>query len=95
MGRPINAITKTDWEGIGVEPDVNVSSDEALKTAHRMALEKQEQTLPDEARGLRNEVSTTLRNLREDLASAASPAISVAPAPLISRRGLGRPCVFG
>jgi hypothetical protein len=79
MGRPINAVTKTDWEGTGVEPDVKVSADDALKTAHVMALEKQEKTLPEDVRGLRNEVSATLRNLREELAASASPSTS-APA---------------
>src|SRR5579871_1204 len=39
-GRAINPITKTDWEGTGVEPDVKVSADQALPTAHLMALEK-------------------------------------------------------
>src|SRR5436309_12576418 len=41
-GRPINAVTKGDWEGTGVEPDAKVSAEDALKTAHLMALEKLE-----------------------------------------------------
>src|SRR5205809_3059773 len=45
-GRPINAVTKTNWEGVGVEPDVKVSADNALKAAHLMALEKQQQAHP-------------------------------------------------
>jgi hypothetical protein len=81
MGRPINAVTKTDWEGTGVEPDVKVSAEDALKTAHVMALEKQEKTLPEDARGLRNEVSATLRNLREELAASASPSTAAAAPP--------------
>jgi len=36
----INPITKTDWEGTGVKPDVAVPADQALLTAHLMALEK-------------------------------------------------------
>jgi hypothetical protein len=48
-GRPINAVTKTDWEGTGVEPDVKVSAENALKTAHLMALEKQDKNLPADA----------------------------------------------
>jgi C-terminal processing protease CtpA/Prc len=39
-GRAINPISKTNWEGTGVEPDVKVSKDEALKTAHVMAVNK-------------------------------------------------------
>jgi hypothetical protein len=38
--RPINAVTKTNWEGTGVEPDVQVAAAEALTTAQRLAAEK-------------------------------------------------------
>lgn len=38
-GRAINPISKTNWEGTGVEPDVKVKSEEALTKAHRLALE--------------------------------------------------------
>jgi C-terminal processing protease CtpA/Prc len=37
-GRPINPITKTNWEGVGVAPDIPVSADAALDEAHRRAL---------------------------------------------------------
>jgi hypothetical protein len=36
-GRAINPITKTNWEGVGVKPDVAVAADSALETAHRLA----------------------------------------------------------
>jgi C-terminal processing protease CtpA/Prc len=36
-GRAINPITKTDWEGIGVAPDVKTSADAALAEAERRA----------------------------------------------------------
>ncbi len=39
IGRPINAISGTNWEGTGVEPDIAVPQEDALKLAHRMALE--------------------------------------------------------
>jgi hypothetical protein len=39
FGRPINPVTKTDWEGTGVVPDVAVSADAALEEAHRRAIE--------------------------------------------------------
>lgn len=39
-GRAINPITKTNWEGTGVTPDVQISQDKALETAEIMALEK-------------------------------------------------------
>ncbi len=37
-GRAISPITKTNWEGVGVVPDVKTSADDALKTAHVSAL---------------------------------------------------------
>ena len=39
-GRAINPITKTNWEGTGVEPDVKVPQEQALKTAYLLALNK-------------------------------------------------------
>ena len=39
-GRAINPITKTNWEGKGVTPDVQVPQDKALETAEKLALEK-------------------------------------------------------
>lgn len=39
-GRPINPVTKADWEGTGVEPDVKVKAADALETATKLAQEK-------------------------------------------------------
>jgi len=39
-GRAINPITHTDWEGVGVKPDVAAAPELALKTAQLAALEK-------------------------------------------------------
>lgn len=38
--RPINAVTKTDWEGSGVKPDVSVPAAEALDKAQQLAADK-------------------------------------------------------
>jgi hypothetical protein len=38
--RSINPVTKTNWEGTGVKPDVAVPADQALHTAHLLALKK-------------------------------------------------------
>lgn len=38
-GRAINPITHTNWEGVGVIPDVKVSKQDALNNAHKMALD--------------------------------------------------------
>jgi retinol-binding protein 3 len=42
FARAINPITKTNWEGTGVEPDVKVPAPDALSTAQKLALEKAE-----------------------------------------------------
>jgi hypothetical protein len=40
FARAINPITKTNWEGTGVEPDVKVPAAEALEVAKKMAAEQ-------------------------------------------------------
>lgn len=37
-GRAINPVTGTNWEGIGVSPDISISQEQAFKMAYRMAL---------------------------------------------------------
>ena len=39
-GRPINPVTKKDWEGTGVVPDVKASAQDALDTALQLAKKK-------------------------------------------------------
>ena len=39
-GRAINPISKTNWEGTGVKPDVEVPADQALKVAHIAVMNK-------------------------------------------------------
>ncbi len=40
FAKAVNPVTKTNWEGIGVEPDVKVSAADALTTAEKLAGEK-------------------------------------------------------
>jgi hypothetical protein len=40
FARAINPISKTNWEGAGVEPDVKVSAAEALEVAKKLAVKK-------------------------------------------------------
>ncbi|MDQ5854041.1 MAG: hypothetical protein M3380_18630, partial [Chloroflexota bacterium] len=54
MGRAINPITGTNWEGTGVIPDVQVEQESAMKTAQIAALKH---VLADgDARGARRAV---------------------------------------
>jgi C-terminal processing protease CtpA/Prc len=46
-GRAINPITKTNWEGTGVTPDINVPADQAFVIARLMALKKSLATVPN------------------------------------------------
>lgn len=39
-GRSIGPVTKTNWEGVGVAPDIEVAADEAMKTAQVAILKK-------------------------------------------------------
>ena len=38
IGRSVNPVSGTDWEGVGVQPDIEVPAAEALDRAHREAL---------------------------------------------------------
>lgn len=40
FARAVNPVSKTDWEGTGVVPDVQVKADDALETAERLMAEK-------------------------------------------------------
>ncbi|HXG66674.1 MAG TPA: S41 family peptidase, partial [Blastocatellia bacterium] len=66
-GRAINPISKTNWEGTGVEPDVKVPADQALKTAQLMALKKlqEKNTDPQLAPQLKSLIETVQKELDE------------------------------
>lgn len=53
-GRAINPITKTNWERVGVRPDIAVASDQALRAAHLAALRglRQQATDPERQQAL-------------------------------------------
>lgn len=44
IGRAINPITKTNWEGVGVQPDTLIKSRLALHKAHLLAIQQSIQT---------------------------------------------------
>lgn len=39
-GRSISPVTKTDWEGVGVQPDIKVSADDALDQAQLLIMKE-------------------------------------------------------
>ena len=67
VGRAINPISKTNWEGTGVEPDIKVPKEQALKTAYLMALTKSVASLKDEniKRGVNGIIEQTQKELDE------------------------------
>jgi retinol-binding protein 3 len=63
-GRAISPITKTNWEGTGVTPDVSVPADQALLTARLMALKKSLSTIkPDLKARMEEEIAKLEKEL--------------------------------
>jgi C-terminal processing protease CtpA/Prc len=48
MGRAVSPITKTNWEGIGVKPNIVIPAELSLNAAHLIALKKLLTTATDE-----------------------------------------------
>ncbi len=72
FARSINPITKTNWEGTGVKPDVAVSADKALKVAHLAALKSVEPTITD-AR-LVEQLKGLMASMQKEIGEVALPA---------------------
>lgn len=66
-GRAISPITKTNWEGTGVKPDIEVPADQALTVARLMALKKSLPTLtnPGFKEGVQGEIDKLEKELTE------------------------------
>src|SRR5262249_37311884 len=74
-GRAVNPITKTNWEGTGVKPDIEVPADQALKTAHLTALKKAlESKETDEM--LKGQLKSTINKLQKELDALKKPTAS-------------------
>jgi hypothetical protein len=69
-GRAVSPITKTNWEGTGVKPDVEVSADLALKTAHIAALRKAAERTTDER--LKGEHLRYIEQLQKELSGGTA-----------------------
>jgi len=68
-GRAISPITKTNWEGTGVTPDISVPADQALHVARIMALKKTLTTVnPEFKPGVEEEI----QKLEKELAAMKS-----------------------
>lgn len=50
FARAISPVTKTNWEGTGVTPDISVPADAALDKAYRLAIENLRDTTSDKER---------------------------------------------
>lgn len=87
FARAINPITKTNWEGLGVQPDVAVPSAQALHVAHIAALKQilTNTTDPRAREQLQSAVASVQREL-EEMKTSAAPT----PAPAV-REGVTWP----
>lgn len=64
-GRAINPVTKTNWEGVGVKPEVAVPAEQALDTAYLAALEKVRTGIDPQRRpGMAREIDEAVGKLR-------------------------------
>jgi hypothetical protein len=73
--RSINPVTKTNWEGTGVKPDVAVPADHALLTAHELALKKSAEKFAgdkDKSVVIKRELETVQKDLDGLKAKAAA-----------------------
>lgn len=69
-GRSINPITKTNWEGVGVKPDVEAQAEIAPKLAHLIALKQalkkyRRELLTPEKEEMRRTIAALKRELRD------------------------------
>jgi hypothetical protein len=74
-GRAINPYSKTNWEGTGVAPDIDVPADQAFKVAHIEAMKKllEGVTAPERQRALKEAIETVQKELDEMKAGKAKP----------------------
>jgi len=68
FARAINPITKTNWEGTGVKPDVEVPAAQALKVAHLLAVRAIQPTVTQSP--FAEQLKTLAANLRRELEEA-------------------------
>lgn len=69
-GRAINPVTKSNWEGVGVRPDIEAPQDKALDVAYTILLQNElkclsDQALPNGYERLMDEIKQTLEKSSE------------------------------
>jgi hypothetical protein len=72
-GRAVNPVTKTNWEGTGIKPDIDVPADQALKTAHLTALKKQLES-KDADEPLKAQLRSTINKVQKELDALKKPS---------------------
>ena len=77
--RAINPITKTNWEGVGVKPDVEVPAAQALKTAHLAALKAVQPKTTDPQ--LTAQLKSLVETVQRELAALKAPPTTTQAAP--------------
>ena len=70
-GRAINPISKTNWEGTGVKPDVEVPADQALKVAHIAVMNKIVAKVADPER--QQAIKRAIANVEKELDEMKGP----------------------
>jgi hypothetical protein len=85
-GHAINPITKTNWEGTGVQPDVRAPQADALNAAQALALKAliAKSTDPQEQAALRQALTSVDPNATAPLSSPITLASTAAPTPSAS-----------
>lgn len=74
IGTPINPITRTNWEGTGVEPDVPIPAEQALRHAQQLALQSlRDRTSGDASNDVPTDVPTDVQWALEALLAETKP----------------------
>ena len=72
FARAINPITKTNWEGVGVKPDVETTAENALKVARLAALKSVMAQVNDQR--LADQLKSMIDSLQREVGDIALPA---------------------
>jgi CubicO group peptidase (beta-lactamase class C family) len=78
-GRAINPISKTNWEGTGVTPDIPISAEQALKAAQLDAMKKLAAKISDPQRlnRLKSSIASLQKELDEKSMADGKPAMQM------------------